>query len=367
LLKNIVVMGIRGLPASYGGFETFAENLVVYLVGRDWNVTVYCQESFDDFPEITETVWKGVRLIHIPVKGDSAKTAVIFDYLSVKHALNQPGIVLDLGYNTALFNFWFRLKGKTNIINMDGIEWKRDKWSWVERTWLYLNERAGCLIGHHLVADHPEIKKHLVTRVSSAKISMIPYGARSVTGADVSLLEPFKIKANNYALVIARSEPENSILEIVSAFSMKLRGVKLVVLGIYDESNPYHAKVLSIASNEVKFVGPVYEHDVLDALRFCSLLYIHGHTVGGTNPSLIEALGSGQPVLAHYNRFNCWVAGEGAAYFKDEEGCNLMLDTLLSNSKALEEMSRFSSKRFNDNFTWNSILEQYEELFLKWI
>ena len=365
---KLIITGIRGVPASHGGFETFAENLAVYLAKRGWEVVVYCQDALQNNKsyKVHESEWCGVRRIHIPVKGGCAKATVRFDFLCVKHAKNLPGVVLTLGYNTALFNLWFRLSGKKNVINMDGIEWKRDKWAWYEKTWLYLNERAGCFIGNHLIADHPEIKNHLKTRVDADKITVIPYGARHVDSADKALIAEFELKADRYALVIARPEPENSILEIVRAFSAKQRRMNLVVLGKYDRSNRYHCQVIEAASNEVKFVGAIYEHNRLDALRLFSCLYVHGHTVGGANPSLIEALGSGQPVLAHDNKFNRWVAGESAAYFKDEYECADQLDRLLSNRSKLRDMSDFSRHRFNENFTWGVVLKQYENLLLKW-
>lgn len=365
--KKIVITGIRGVPASHGGFETFAENLAVYLVKKGWGVTVYCQESYEDFDEIIESEWEGVRRIHIPVKGSGAKATVAFDYLSVRNALKQPGLVLTLGYNTALFNLWFRVKGKKNLINMDGIEWKRDKWAWYERAWLYFNERIGCLVSNHLIADHPEIKNHLKTRVSDEKITMIPYGARAVLTADESCLVPYGVQPKQYALLIARPEPENSILEVVKAFSAKKRNHFLVVLGRYDTFNAYHSNVLAVASDEVKFIGAVYEHSTLDALRFFASLYIHGHTVGGTNPSLIEALGASQPVLAHDNLFNRWVAGEKAKYFNGVEGCSAALDDLLNDDAKLPKMSEASHNRFEELFTWDVILKQYEGLLIQQI
>lgn len=366
-MKQLLITGIRGVPAAHGGFETFAENLAVYLVHQGWQVTVYCQESFNDYGKISESEWQGVRRVHIPVKGQGAKATILFDYLSVKHAVNEPGMVLTLGYNTAFFNLRYRLAGQKNIINMDGIEWKRDKWKWYEKAWLYLNERSGCLIGNHLIADHPEIKKHLSTRVKESKITMIPYGARFVENADPKLLNQFNIAPNCYAIVIARAEPENSILEIVKAFSSKKRGKKLVVLGKYDSSNDYHKEVLGSASDEVLFIGAVYDHATLDALRYFSMLYVHGHTVGGTNPSLIEALGSGQAVLAHDNPFNRWVAGEGAKYFSDEKSCSKIMDWVLDDQKKLQEMSESSSARFSESFTWPQVLEQYEQLLLNYV
>lgn len=361
---HLIITGIRGVPASHGGFETFAENLATFLINKGWEVTVYCQESANDFSEISESVWSGVKRIHIPVSGNGAKATVLFDYLSIMHASRQDksSLILTLGYNTALFNLWLRIKGLTNVINMDGIEWKRDKWRWYERLWLYINERAGCLIGNHLIADHPEIESHLLTRINKNKVSMIPYGAREVSSANVEMVRKLGIKENNYALLIARPEPENSILEIVKAFSSQKRGINLVVLGKYDEGSIYQATVLKNASSEVKFIGAVYEHKVLDSLRFYAKLYIHGHTVGGTNPSLIEALGAGQPVLAHNNKFNRWVAGKGAEYFSTEADLSEKIELILRKPGKVNDMSAASLQRFRSEFTWSKVLVQYEKL-----
>lgn len=363
--SELVILGIRGLPAQYGGFETFAENLSLYLVERGWVVTVYCQEK--GVGPIYQTEWKGVKRIHVPVKNTGALGTIIFDWKSITHSLLNGGVFLTLGYNTALFNLWLRLKGKKNLINMDGIEWRRDKWAWYEKIWLYLNERAGCLIARHLIADHPEIKNHLATRIDAKKITMIPYGARLVDDADVALLRKYSLEVGNYVLLIARPVPENSILEIIQAFSDHVRHKTLVVLGKYDSENTYHSEIIGAASDEVNFLGAVYDHETLDALRFYSCLYVHGHTVGGTNPSLIEALGAGQPVLAHDNKFNRWVAGSGAVYFKDKNDCIKKINNLLADENALRTMSDFSRHRFNENFTWGAILKQYENLLHCWI
>lgn len=364
--KSLIILGIRNIPASHGGFETFAENLSIYLVERGWDVTVYCQESNDEMPGVCETMWEGVRRVHIGVSGNDAKATVVFDYLSIRNALGRKGLVLTLGYNTALFNLWFRVAGRKNLINMDGIEWRRDKWSWYEKAWLYLNERVGCLVGSQLIADHPEISNHLATRVRSNKLVMIPYGARRIDSADIRLLDKYDLKKREYAMVVARPEPENSIWEIVSAFSAKPRGKSLVVLGNYDETNSYHRRVLNDASKEVRFLGAIYDHDCLDALRFYSCLYLHGHTVGGTNPSLVEALGAGQPVMAQDNKYNRWVAGAGAVFFRGRDDCSRHLDALLSNERDLLNMAMFSRKRFEKEFTWDIVLRQYEELLLQW-
>ena len=234
---------------------------------------------------------------------------------------------------------------------MDGIEWKRDKWTFLERTWLYINERAGCWLGNHLIADHPEIKKHLTTRVSKNKITMIPYGSDEINTPDLTHLKPYDLEPNRYAIVIARPEPENSILEIVTAFSSKKRNKKLVVLGNYDKADPeYSKKVNDAASDEVIFPGAIYDKSVIQALRFYALLYVHGHTVGGTNPSLVEALGAGNAVLAHDNKFNRWVAGEGNKYFKDIKQCKKVFDELCSDNKYNETQKIYAIMKINHRY-----------------
>ena len=360
-MNKLSILGCRGIPGNHGGFETFAERLSHYLVSQGWAVTVYCEDY--EGREVSERYWNNIRLIKIPVPSATASSTILFDWRSTLHAAREGNLILTLGYNTAIFCLWYRLKGLTNVINMDGIEWRRQKWSAPEKAWLYLNERLGCLLGNHLVADHPEIANHLATRVSRQKITMIPYGADRVSGADASLLAPYGLSPGNYSVIIARPEPENNILEIVSAFSSRRRNAKLVVLGnYYPEDNDYHQQVLSAASEEVIFPGGVYDADTVGALRYFATLYLHGHSVGGTNPSLVEAMGAGAAVLAHDNRFNRWVAGPGACYFQNEAECAREFDRLLADERALQAMKRASIQRFQEGFAADVECQTYETL-----
>ena len=353
-------MGIRGLPACHGGFETFAARLAPFLVAEGWRVTVYCQE--EDPPAEYETEWQGVRLVHLHVGHDTAWNSIRFDHACICHALREkPPLVLTLGYNTALLGLRLRRAGIRHVMNMDGIEWARAKWGPVARAWLYLNDWAGCRGAHHLVADHPEIARHLETRVPAAKITTIPYGTDLIEDADPALLEPFGLVPGRYLTLIARPEPENSILEIVQAFSARPRGVTLFVLGnFHPRKVRYHARVAQAASNEVVFAGAIFDTTIVRALRLYSLLYVHGHQVGGTNPSLLEAMGAGNPVLAHDNRFNRWVAGGGAWYFKDSESCRKALDALLERADERQRLAEANIHRAIHAFRWERVLQRYE-------
>jgi glycosyltransferase involved in cell wall biosynthesis len=361
---KIAILGTRGIPARHGGFETFAERLALYLASRKWDVTVYCQE--DGSSAIGEDRWNNIRRVNVPGTCPGAAGTVYFDWKSTLHASREKGLKLTLGYNTAVFCFLYRLRGQTNYINMDGLEWRRSKWSFLEKAWLYVNERAGCWLGNHLVADHPEIKAHLAARASSRKITVIPYGADRLAAADASRLQRFGLIPHQYLIVIARPEPENSITDIVTAFSSKKRQLKLVVMGRYEPAtNSYHRQAMEAASDEVLFIGAHYEKELINALRYYARLYIHGHQVGGTNPSLVEALGAGLPVLAHDNVFNRWVAGPGACYFNNATDCGERLDYLLADEPALRKMREASLRRHGEEFTWDRVLAAYEALLLE--
>lgn len=363
-MKTLRILGIRGIPAAHGGFETFAEHLSLYLHERGWRVVVYCQE--EGTGPVREDSWNGIERVTIPVRGDGSLSTVVFDWLSVRHAADHRDLCLTLGYNTAIFDVWLRAKGITNIINMDGIEWTRAKWGGAAKTWFWMNDWIGCLVGNHLVADNPAIKSHLMTRVRGDKIAMIPYGAVPVESASSQPIEALGLKPGHYLTVIARPEPENSLLDIVRAFSRRRRGVRLAVLGHYQPHvNEYHRRVVEAASDEVVFLGAIYDAPVVQSLRFHSAAYVHGHRVGGTNPSLVEALGAGNPVIAHDNRFNRWVIGEAARYFHDVDSLSACFDELLGHPDRLERLDRMqrgSRTRFQEALTWPIVLGEYERL-----
>lgn len=363
--RTVRILGTRGVPAAHGGFETFAEHLALHLVERGWRAVVYCQVAGTG--PILDDHWRGVERVRIPVRGDGPKSTIVFDWKSTMHAARHGDLGLTLGYNTAVFCAALRVRGVPNLINMDGIEWSRAKWGMLAKKWFWLNERAGCWLGNHLVADHPEIKAHLATRVRSSKITVIAYGADPLADLSDAPVRALGLEPGRYLTLVARPEPENSILEVVQGFSARSRGVQLAVLGNYDEGNAYHRAVRQSASAEVKFLGAIYDKPVVQALRFHCMAYVHGHQVGGTNPSLVEALGAGNAVVAHDNRFNRWVAGDGAKYFNGAKAFANVLDDLQNNPQALQAMRAASRQRFEAEFTWARILGEYEELLAMYL
>jgi glycosyltransferase involved in cell wall biosynthesis len=356
--RQLLILGTRGVPAAHGGFETFAERLALHLVGRGWAVEVACQV---DGPDPHPPVWQGVRRMAIRSPGGALGT-LLFDLRATIAALRRPGVVLTLGYNTAVLGLLLRLAGRRHAMNMDGIEWQRAKWSWAFRLWFRANERIAGYAARPLIADHPAIADHLARHVPRERIATIPYGADRIEAADPAPLTALGLVPGGYCLVIARPEPENSIREIVAAFSARARGVRLVVLGRFDPAVAYHRAVRKAASGEVVFAGAIYDREVVAALRCHAALYLHGHQVGGTNPSLVEALGAGNAVLAHDNRFNRWVAGPAGAYFSGIEDCDAALGALLGDPARLVAMRAAARARHAADFTWPAVLGAYERL-----
>lgn len=359
------VLGTRGVPAAHGGFETFAERLALHLVARGWQVTVYCQ--LDGSGPVVDDEWQGIRRVRIPVAASGPSSTILFDWKATRHAARRPGLCLTLGYNTAVFCALLRLVRVPNIINMDGIEWRRAKWGRLARLWFRINEQAGVWLADHLVADHPQIQAHLARSTRADKITMIPYGADRLGGLSDAPVRSLGLEPGRYLTLIARPEPENSVLELVQGFSRQPRGFALAVLGGYGDDQPYHRAVRAAASDEVRFLGPIYDRHVVDALRLHGAAYLHGHRVGGTNPSLVEALGAGNAVIAHDNPFNRWVAGAAARYFGNADDVAALLDEILANRDALEPLRAAAWQRFEAEFTWPRVLQAYEQLLLQWL
>ncbi|SON58364.1 Glycosyl transferases group 1 [Hartmannibacter diazotrophicus] len=367
--KHLNILGIRGVPGSHGGFETFATHLAPYLAAKGWSVTVYCQlDPVEEgiVPDSFEDEWKGVRRVHIGTERTGSVGSVIFDWRCIRDVLRRPGIDLVLGYNTAVFCILQRLYGRRVIMNMDGIEWKRGKWRWPIKAWFYVNEFIGANLANRAIADHPEIARHLKRHGCFGSV-VIPYGSDSITSADESHLAGLGLEKSKYIVSIARIEQENSVLEFVRAFSRKTRGIKLVVLGKFDPNNDYHTRILEAASDEVIFPGAIYDAGIVSALRFFALAYVHGHQVGGTNPSLVEALGAGNAVIAHDNRFNRWVAGPEQFYFGSEDDFDAVLETVTRSPERVEHARQAARGRHSANFTWDIIFKAYEDLLLKYV
>jgi glycosyltransferase involved in cell wall biosynthesis len=369
--RTLLILGVRGIPAAHGGFETFAAEFAPYLVARGWKVAVYCQIEPGD-PEfvadgvIDEAEWRGVRRIRVHTARPGAAGTVVFDWRCLAHAAREPGVLLVLGYNTALFTLRPRLAGRRIAMNMDGIEWRRGKWPLPHKIWFYVNEVFGANVAQTVIADHPEIRRHVQARAPFADVTVIPYGAHAVTEADPAPLAALGLEPDRYFVSIARIEPENSIHLLVEGFTARPRAAKLAILGRFEpDASPYHAELRRKANADVLFLGAIYDPAVVAALRFHARGYLHGHTVGGTNPSLVEALGAGSPVIAHRNRFNAYVCGSDQRFFETAAECDAAMTELLASDAAADAARAAARRRHAEEYRWETVLAEYEALMEK--
>jgi glycosyltransferase involved in cell wall biosynthesis len=358
---SILILGTRGIPASHGGFETFAERLALFLSSRGWAVSVYCQKEADIVTQrVSRQMWRGIELLTVEIAGSGPASTLAFDWHCVRDAARRPGISLVLGYNGAVFLPWLRIAGGKIITNMDGIEWRRPKWSLPVRTWFWINEWIGAWVSQRLVADHPAIADHLATRRNRSAIAMIPYGGNPVLAAPTAPVLALGLEPRRYFISIARIEPDNNILTMVEAFSRRPRNARLAVLGQLDAKNAYHRKIRAAASAEVVFPGAIYEAPTVEALRFHARAYVHGHIVGGTNPSLVESLAAGNAVIAHDNVYNRWTAGDAAVYFSDADGFERCVDLYIADDSLVARAQAAARRRAATQFDWSDVLEAYE-------
>jgi len=359
--NTLNILGTRGIPAEHGGFETFAQALALYLVRLGWNVNVYCQCGPDSLLDGQITKWQGVNLIHFSASKPGPLGTMEFDFKCVRHVLKMQGVDLVLGYNTAFFNILQRLYGRRVVMNMDGIEWKRKKWSIAAKIWFFFNEIIGANVCNVAIADHPGIAAHIRRRCFKMPV-VIPYGSVQIKSADAP---PLGLVPDRFFVSIARIEPENSILELVQSAAALPDGFSAVILGKLDDANIYHRQVKAAAGPKVRFVGPIYDSNQVASLRFHARAYLHGHQVGGTNPSLVEALGAGSAVLAHDNLFNRWTTNSEQFYFSSVEDCSELMVKLALDDTAIAAARAAARDQHQVKFTWDDVLSAYATVLVR--
>ena len=358
--KSIAILGSRGIPAGYGGFETFAEELGTRLAAEGVDVTVYCEKSPDgeEMPE-----YRGVKLVHLGVPSLGPLTTILFDARCLWRARKGYDVVYMLGYGASLFCFLPRLWGASVWINMDGIEWARSKWSWPAKLWLRAMESVATWVASLLVADAEGIKTHLQTRHRRQDdIAVIAYGAHVVDEMPPSeLLHDCGVRSEEYYLVVCRLEPENHIEEIVDGYRAAGSAFPLIVVGDIDAASPFAARLREIRDERVRFVGTIFDQQKLSALRWHCRAYLHGHSVGGTNPSLLEALGCGNRVIAHDNMFNREVAADCAEYFSKSTDIPAIIGKTDAAPPRIDERES-AQDRIRSVYSWPGIARAYSRL-----
>lgn len=357
---SLAILGSRGIPAKYGGFETFAEEISLRLANRRVEVTVYCETELNK----QDASFMGVKLVYLPAPRLGPLSTILFDIVCLWHARNKYDIVYMLGYGAAPFCFLPRLFGTTVWLNVDGIEWARAKWGWIAKSYFKLMEIFSLWTPDRIIADAEGIRLHLESRHwRMPPCSVIPYGAEIVKEADVSLLEEWELSAGKYYLIVCRLEPENHILEIIKGFLASPSNNVLIIVGSYSSGNNYVTSLLGFRFDRVIFIGTVYDSIKIKALRYYSLAYFHGHSVGGTNPSLLEAMGCGNIIIAHDNVYNREVAMNIGYFFKDDVGIPDIINEIesLSNSD-ISALKHQAQQVVSDKYNWETITSMYLKL-----
>jgi hypothetical protein len=356
---RIAVLGTKGVPNNHGGFEQFAEYLSEYLVIQGHDVSVYSPHNHP----YQHKIWKGVNIIHQydPEEILGSAGQFIYDLNCILHIRKSKfDIVLQLGYTSS--SIWGKLLPRKSIIvtNMDGLEWKRSKYSKPTQVFLKFAEALAINTSDFLISDSIGIQNHLKEKYNK-RSEYIAYGANVFLNPDESVIKEYHISPHNYNLLIARLEPENNIETILEGVKLNNNGMPFLVIGKHNTKYGKYLLDKFKPNSEIMFLGVIYNQNHLNNLRYYSNLYFHGHSVGGTNPSLLEAMASNALIVANDNIFNKSILKNDAFYFSNSLEVSQLLNKIKLRHTGLVKNNK--SKIVNQ-YTLNAINGQYEK-FLK--
>lgn len=362
LSLKIGILGTRGIPNRYGGFEQCAEYLALGLVQKGHRVWVYNSHNH----EYKQSEWNGVHIIHCNDPEHRLGTAgqFIYDLNCINDARKRNfDVLLQLGYTSNSIWYWRWPKQPKNIVNMDGLEWMRSKYSGKVQKFLKVAEKWAAVHGDVLIADSPGIQQHLKQTYNKDSY-FIPYGAEVFEMPDAGVLTAYTVEPYGYDMLIARMEPENNVETIIRGHVKS--GVQRPLLVVGKTENDFGTYLVNQYGNQpkVEFLGGIYDTAIINNLRYYSQLYFHGHSVGGTNPSLLEAMGCQALIVAHDNVFNKAVLEAEAFYFTDEDSLAALIPTIADKSTHADKIQG-NVKKIRTRFNWARIVDDYEAVMLK--
>ncbi len=380
---RVALIGSRGIPGKYGGTETFVEEVSRRLLARGFRVYVTCESK-----DFSEDEYDGIIRVHIPsVQGKSTTIPSINDVLATLYFLKKHSRDVDVLYfvspDGSLAAILAKLAKKKILINPDGVEWRR----LIKRSrfvpfhlfpvylatmvYMYLMEYLSCKLPDIVVADSIGIKEHLTKRHNPKRVVYIAYGARELIPSqlskddEISILNKYGVSPGEYYLTVARIVAENNIHMEVKGFKKANSTKKLVIVGNFNKKDPYTRHLLKLKgeSNDIIFLDPIYDKEILGVLRKNCFAYIHAYEVGGTNPSLLEQMLFKRPILAYDVPFNKEVLQEGGIYFKDAEDLANKMEMLERGEFDLKLIKKTQIKRIKRQYNWEKVAREYERLF----
>jgi len=360
---RLAILGTRGIPARYGGFETFAERLAIGLFGRGFDVTVFCESGESPAPD----VFHGVKLRYVSAPALGPLQTILYDLRCLWAARRGYDVVYMLGYGAAPFCLIPRLWNTAVWINPDGLEWARAKWGFFAKCYFRLMEWASLHAANRIIADAEAIAMSLASRHGKLPTcTVIPYGCDVIeTPPPAELLSEWSLVPESYYLVVCRLEPENHVLEILQAFQRSSSNRQLIVVGNHFIETGYVAQICAVQDPRIRLIGTVYDQAKLTCLRYHSFAYMHGHSVGGTNPSLLEAMGCGNLIFAHDNPFNRETLGPCGYYFANAPELTQAIDRAEQEHTELMRLREASRSRTRENYSWLHIISKYASLLEK--
>ena len=360
---TIAIIGTRGIPNQHGGFEQFAEFFSVYAVKKGHRVVVYSTSDHD----FQDNAFNGVQIIHKynPEKTLGALGQFVYDYHCIKDLKKlKPDVILQLGYTSSSVWGWLLPKNIPVFTNMDGMEWRRQKYNRLTQFLLKKAEKWAVNTSQILIADSQGIKIYLENKYNR-KPRFIPYGSKIFNFPETNVIEKYGLKPYTYNMLIARMEPENNIETILESAVTSEKKMTFLVIGSFEKTS-FGRKIHRRFSNyrHIKFLGAIYNEKIINNLRYFSNIYCHGHSVGGTNPSLLEAMGSHALIVAHDNVFNRSILENDAFYFKNTKDLTTLFNTI--NKQDHLSIIQNNLTKIEEQYDWKKINNQYLKLFNKY-
>ena len=357
-MARFALLGTRGIPANYGGFETFAEELSQRLVARGHRVTVYCRERH------TEPQFLGVDLVYLPTVRHKYFDTIVHSAISTLHLLfRRYDAVLYCNAANAIFTILPRLFGMPVALNVDGLERNRRKWNALARSWYLISELLSTILPTRIVTDAAEIERYYRERYG-ADSDFIPYGADTEPLSSRAVLDRLKLAPRQYFLYVSRMEPENNGLLVRESFETVATEMRLAIVGDAPYAAEYIARVRATKDPRIVIPGAIYGQGYKELQSHC-FAYIHATEVGGTHPALIEAMGRGALTLYLNTPENAEVAGDAGIPFEQDTLPPVIERVLRMDESEREEYRVAARRRVQERYSWDAVTTAYEKMLTR--